>query len=64
MDEILKIARKNNIKVIEDAAHCFGGKYKRSIGSISDFTCFSFQATKHPTTGDGGLVACKNKRLS
>ena len=47
MDEILKIARKNNIKVIEDAAHCFGGKYKkRSIGSISDFTCFSFQATK------------------
>ena len=63
MDEILKIARKNNIKVIEDAAHCFGGKYKkRSIGSISDFTCFSFQATKHLTTGDGGLVACKNKK--
>ena len=37
-----------------------GGKYKnKNIGSISDFTCFSFQATKHLTSGDGGLVCCK-----
>ena len=57
LDEIKKTIRGKNIKIIEDAAHCFGGKYKnKNIGSISDFTCFSFQATKHLTSGDGGLI--------
>ncbi len=62
LDEIKKTIRGKNIKIIEDAAHCFGGKYKnKNIGSISDFTCFSFQATKHLTSGDGGLICCKKK---
>ena len=62
LDEIKQITKEKKIKIIEDAAHCFGGKYKnKNIGSISDFTCFSFQATKHLTSGDGGLVCCKKK---
>jgi perosamine synthetase len=62
MDEINKIATENNLIVIEDAAHALGSKYKGEyIGNISDFTSFSFQAIKHLTTGDGGLLTCKNE---
>lgn len=62
MDEILAIAGKHNIKVIEDAAHTFGAKYKgRMVGTLGDYTCFSFQAIKHITTGDGGVIACKKQ---
>lgn len=61
MDEINAIAKEFNLKVIEDAAHAFGAKYKgKSIGVISDFTCFSFQAIKHLTTGDGGAISMIN----
>ena len=61
MEEINHIAKKNNLVVIEDAAHAFGAKYKnKPIGSISDYTCFSFQAIKHITTGDGGAIAIKD----
>jgi perosamine synthetase len=60
MDEINIIAREHNLKVIEDAAHALGAIYKgKSIGTISDFTAFSFQAIKHLTTGDGGALCCK-----
>ena len=63
MDEILAVAKKHNIKVVEDAAHTFGAKYKdRMIGTVGDYTCFSFQAIKHITTGDGGVIACKNEK--
>jgi perosamine synthetase len=62
MDEILKITKKHNLKTIEDAAHTFGAKYKgKMIGNVGDYTCFSFQAIKHLTTGDGGAVAVKNE---
>lgn len=62
LDEILKIAEKYNIKVIEDAAHAFGAKYKGvNIGNHGDFVCFSFQAVKQMTTGDGGALVCKNE---
>ena len=61
MDEITELAHNNNLIVIEDAAHALGATYgTKTIGDISDFTCFSFQAIKHLTTGDGGAVACKN----
>lgn len=57
MDAIGKIAEKHNLVVIEDAAHALGATYKGApIGSISDYTCFSFQAIKHLTTGDGGAI--------
>ncbi|OON67331.1 DegT/DnrJ/EryC1/StrS family aminotransferase [Hymenobacter sp. CRA2] len=59
LDEIHAIAKKHGLLVIEDAAHAPGATYKgRAIGSISDFTCFSFQAIKHLTTGDGGALCC------
>jgi len=62
MDEIIEIAKERNIPVIEDAAHALGAKYKtRSIGNVGDFTCFSFQAIKQITTGDGGLLTILNK---
>ena len=62
MDEICSIAKEFNLKIIEDAAHALGAWYKnKPIGTISDFTCFSFQAIKHITTGDGGAVVCKSK---
>lgn len=59
LDEIVSIARAHDLKVIEDAAHAFGAEYKgKKVGQIADFTCFSLQAIKHITTGDGGLLAC------
>jgi dTDP-4-amino-4,6-dideoxygalactose transaminase len=61
MGALLDIAKKHNLLIIEDAAHALGAKYYgRTIGSISDFTMFSFQAIKHITTGDGGMVTFKN----
>jgi perosamine synthetase len=63
MDEINSIAEKHDLKVIEDAAHALGAIYKeRPIGSHSDFICFSFQAIKHLTTGDGGAVCCRKAK--
>ncbi len=63
MDELQAIANEWNIPIIEDAAHAVGAKYKdKYIGSISDFTMFSFQAIKHITTGDGGMVTFKNDK--
>lgn len=61
MDEINELAKANGIVVIEDAAHAIGATYKKQkIGNISDYTCFSFQAIKHLTTGDGGAISCSN----
>ena len=48
--------------MVEDAAHAVGAKYKGlTIGSISDFTMFSFQAIKHITTGDGGILTSNDE---
>jgi len=64
LEKINKIAKKYKIKVIEDAAQALGGKYKNKIiGNISDFTIFSFQAIKHITTGDGGILVIKDQKL-
>jgi perosamine synthetase len=64
MDAIQEIAQKYNLKVIEDAAHAVGARYRdKSIGTISDFTMFSFQAIKHITTGDGGYLSFKDPSI-
>jgi dTDP-4-amino-4,6-dideoxygalactose transaminase len=64
MDELHEMARAAGIPVIEDAAHAVGASYRgRSIGALSDFTMFSFQAIKHITTGDGGMLIMKNADL-
>lgn len=62
LEEIHAVASKFDLPVIEDAAHALGATYKgQTIGSISPFTCFSFQAIKHITTGDGGMMCFTEK---
>ncbi|MBN2413391.1 DegT/DnrJ/EryC1/StrS family aminotransferase [candidate division KSB1 bacterium] len=58
MDAIMKLAKKHNIMVVEDAAHAFGGRYKgKSIGAIGDFGSFSFHEVKNINSlGEGGVV--------
>lgn len=61
LDELRKISSEFGIPLIEDAAHAMGATYKGShIGAISDYTIFSFQAIKHITTGDGGMLMVKD----
>ena len=61
MDPILDIAQKYNLKIVEDAVHAIGTKYKeRAIGSVGDITCFSFYATKNLATGEGGMAVTNN----
>jgi len=57
MDEILDIARRHRLKVVEDAAHALPASYRgRAVGTIGDVTAFSFYATKNLTTGEGGML--------
>jgi len=61
IDEMLAVARKHGLFVVEDAAHCIEGKiHGRKVGSIGDSTCFSFYVTKNLTTGEGGMVTTDN----
>lgn len=63
MDEILKIARRRRVLVIEDAAHAVGAEYKgEKIGTIGDITTFSFYPIKNITTGEGGMVTTNSKK--
>lgn len=65
MDEIMKIARENNLAVIEDAACAIGTKYKSiPVGGIGDLGCFSFHPRKVITTGEGGMVTTNNLELA
>ncbi len=57
MDKIMNIARKYNLKVIEDAAHATEAVYKgKKIGTIGDISVFSFYVTKNLVTGEGGMI--------
>jgi len=65
MDHIMEIAQKNNLLVIEDAAHAIEAKYKgKKIGNIGDMTCFSFYVTKNLVTAEGGMVTTNNEEWS
>lgn len=65
MDRINKIAKKHNIKVLEDAACATGSKYKgKLIGSHSEMSCFSFHPRKIITTGEGGMVTTNNEEYA
>jgi dTDP-4-amino-4,6-dideoxygalactose transaminase len=60
--KIKSIAKKNNLILIEDCAHAIGAKVNNKfVGSFGDFSIFSFQAAKHITTIDGGILVIKNK---
>ena len=65
MDEIIRIAKQYNLKIIEDAAHALPSFYKnKKIGTFSDAVCFSFYATKTLSTGEGGMVTTNNKKIA
>lgn len=63
MDPIMAIARKHNLKVVEDGAQAIGAEYKgRKAGSIGDFGCFSFFPSKNlGGGGDGGMIVTNNE---
>lgn len=65
MDPIMEIARRHNLYVVEDGAEAHGAEYKgRKIGAIGDIGCFSFYGNKNLTTGEGGMLVTKDKKLA
>lgn len=61
MDEILRVAAKHKLKVVEDCAHAHGGMWKgKGAGSMGDMGAFSFQSSKLITSGEGGAVITNN----
>ena len=61
MDTIMQIARKYNLKVVEDAAQGVMGTYRgKALGSIGDFGCFSFHETKNYSMGEGGALLIRD----
>jgi dTDP-4-amino-4,6-dideoxygalactose transaminase len=64
MDEIMAIASKHNLTVIEDAAHAHGGSYRgRKLGTIGHAGSFSFQSSKNLNSGEGGIVVTDDEKL-
>jgi len=65
MDEILKFAKKNDLKVIEDCAQAPGAEYKgKKVGTMGDCGVFSFQESKNMMTGEGGMLVTDNEDIA
>jgi dTDP-4-amino-4,6-dideoxygalactose transaminase len=65
MDRILDIAKRRNLAVIEDACHGWGAMWKdRKVGAIGDLGAVSFQASKHITAGEGGIILTNDEDLA
>src|SRR3989344_1655656 len=65
LDAILKIAQKHNLYVVEDCANAQGALYKgKPVGGLGDIGCFSFEAKKNMTTGDGGMLTTNDEKLA
>jgi dTDP-4-amino-4,6-dideoxygalactose transaminase len=61
MDELMQIARENDLAIVEDAAHSHGGTWRgKALGTIGDMGCFSFQASKNLNSGEGGCIVTDN----
>ena len=64
VDPIIEIAKRYDLRIIEDAAEVIGQTYKgKQCGSFGDVSIFSFYPNKHITTGEGGMVLCNDKKL-
>lgn len=64
MDEIMKIAKEHDLKVVEDAAQGFMAKYKEKyLGTIGDLGCYSFHETKNYSMGEGGAISINDPKL-
>ena len=65
MQKIMKIARSNSLKVIEDCAHGIGTSYnKKHVGNFGNAGCFSFYPTKNLTTIEGGMVITNDEKIA
>jgi len=65
MDPIMALAEQHGLKVIEDNAECFLGEYKgRLVGTLGHCSSFSFQSSKHLTSGEGGIVLTEDRELA
>jgi len=65
IDKIIEIAKKHNLKVIEDAACALGAEFNnKKAGTFGDTGCFSFHPRKAITTGEGGVVVTNNKQIA
>jgi len=65
MDAVLDIAKRHKLKVLEDAAQALGARYKgKAVGALGDAGCFSFNAMKTVTTGEGGMVTTNDAKVA
>ena len=65
IDEILDLAKDNNLKVVEDCAHAVGTFHKsKHVGTLGSTGCFSFYPTKNITTAEGGMVTTNSKEIA
>ncbi len=65
LEEIYEFAKRYNLRVVEDAAHAFGNRYKgKKIGSFGDILCFSFDGIKNITSGEGGAVVTDDDKVA
>ena len=65
MDAIMAIAKKNNLKVLEDCAQCYSAKHNNQIsGTIGDIGSWSFENSKHLSCGDGGIVCLDDEEIA
>ena len=65
MDEINAIAKKHDLKVIEDAAQAWGSEWKnKKVGAIGDAGCFSFQSSKNITSAEGGIILTNDEETA
>ena len=64
MDAVMDVARRHNLKVVEDCAQAHGASYKgKKVGSIGDVGCFSYQLTKNLPCGEGGMIVTNSKEI-
>lgn len=64
-DEILRIAEKYNLKVIDDSCEALGAEYKgKKVGQFGDCACFAFYPNKQITTGEGGMIVTNNDNIA
>ena len=64
MNKIIELAKKNNLKIIEDAAQSLGSTYRgKHTGTLSDLGCYSLYPAKVMTSGEGGMIVTNSKNL-
>ena len=64
-DSVLELCKKNGLPLIEDNAECFLNEYKgKKVGTFGDFASYSFQASKHLSCGEGGMLLTDNEALA